>query len=656
MRFVIIFLLFVGISFGSEKKVVLGAYGNLNQAKSAIIKLKPKFSKAFQDELGSENALLKARKSGKMYIMVVEPLKDYSVAKKIKSLLPKPYNKNSLISNFSPSSNQNAFILSFQTPKEEVQKSIKSNPNVTEKPKAIEKIAEAEKPKEQLQKDTQQEEIKPLTQKQIEKKSEPNEVILTQDPETIEKVNQTRIKRGGEQFTYIDIILNSFKNIFDYFWNMIKDFYQIIHNFIIDNKFFLSLLILIVSTITVFIALKQKDDKAEELDILQKQLEEKAILVESIQIEMNHLKTYYNSFTNSVAQSMKILNKYFNQVEKEYTISPEALNAIESITTVLNSHEEFSGDILLDNVEFNLNQLVDSVVKFEKSKCGKDINLILDFDLPILERVMGDSARLGRIFLLLIDFMCIHTSYGRVIISLLEVSMNVDSVANIRVSIKGNKSGFDQETSKKIEQALLSSKFSQHKDLEIKKLVAVKRLLNIMNGDIKYSSVDGQESTFFFDFELKVMNRYSLKETSYFRDSVINLQTTVLGKSETFNKKLTQELSSFNIKPTTYIKWINLYKMQLQDTYSFMDLVIIDYDLLQSIDIETLFEQAVYKNFSLLIVSNDEEQNIKNIFDKSYLDNIEKVDIKVINSSYNLEELKEKLTSIQNKLKPMKLK
>lgn len=681
MRYFLLFILCIVVGFaGEQRKIILSSYKKSSIAIKDLASLQLRLSKTLLRTLKKENSHIKARKSGKLHIIVIEPIKNRKSALKIKSLLPKPFNKTGYINTYNPPANAKPALKPKKdtnqvknTEKKEIIQIAKSEKPKEEEPTKIEEkkqeslenkievnttVAQATEVKE-IEKEVKKEEVakkkeekkeaekKVKAKKETEKKSEVKKIEVKKKPKPLKNKEEKIIEETNIGFGFIaEAVKSGFISFVQYFTRLFM-----------ENIFIISLIIFVMSIFILFRVTKRKILVKRKMDLLNKEKEEKAMLAQSLKIELNHLKSRHINFTKSLMEPIETLQNKFDKSSLEPS-EKETAQIVNTIAQILTSFQELGEHISMDESEFNLNAVVSSVVKQEKLKCEEGISVIKDFDLPMLKKVVGDKQKVLKLFSHLIKFACLNTHIGRVFVALNQASQDVDGKVMIHVVIKGGKNGFSKNATKNITEAFSNRLLYDDINMPevIHELKVAKRLIEAMNGSIEFIGGEGQESGFLFNLQLKVINRYALQETLLSKQHGLRMNIFLLGENDT--QDLQNDLKSLSIEPQIFTSWEKLV-ISFKDIYVFVDIIILQNSFLPKINLEELIKIAKRKNFAIIIIIEENEMENKTIHQlterENALDEEDRTTIKILQKPYNKNEFLSLLTKIHEEQKPVDL-
>lgn len=650
--FITLFICFLTFMNASEKKIIIGSYDSLKSATKQLQKLQTNIASNLINALNEQNASLHARSSGKMFIIAIEPLKDFNTAKKISTLLPPTIQKNILINNYTNyKKNENhTNLANKKVALKETKISIQEKKVATKMPQ----ISDIEEKKVPINMPTldniNYSAKKPLpknekSEHKIDEKLHEKEINIQFYEENKTSIEQTQPLQST----------NGIVNFIQSIKNGIISVLSILYNSFINFIFYISIFILAIAIIIYLTTQKNIIDLKQKIKTLENATEIKTQQAQNLKLDNNHLKLYYNNLTQSFKTHIDSLKEYFNNLPPKQ-VDENIFKTLNAIHLLLNSHEELDGDISLEKKEFNLNVLIKNTVLNEKTKFSDNINIIVDFNLPMLKKVVGDKQKIARVLSILLEFTCINTKNGRVLVALNQVSQNVDGDIMISVMIKGNKNGFNTKAIEQINQALLLVKPSKDVPKQIEELSIAKRLVESMNGKISLQTKVKHESKIIFDFSLKVINTRAIQENFFSRRIGIKLDVLFLGDETSKTQEIKNELNSLNVNNNLSHSYDDL-RIKLYDIYTFIDLIIIQNSDIQNVNLHELVTRANYKNAAVLVIM--EENEIENDSLKALIaqQKAKQTDLrlKILKRPYSKEELLQLIFGIYEKQKPKKL-
>jgi PAS domain S-box-containing protein len=181
----------------------------------------------------------------------------------------------------------------------------------------------------------------------------------------------------------------------------------------------------------------------------------------------------------------------------------------DNLLTIINDILDFSkieaGKIELENIDFNLFELISNIkLMLQQRAIDKGIDLLVNFDKSIPRIVNGDQVRIGQIVTNLVSNAIKFTDRGCVELFVEQLGVSNDKVS-IRFKSKDTGIGIEEDKVK-----LIFESFSQARTDTTRKfggtglgLSISKRLLNLMGSEIEVVSKYGEGSEFFFTLILE---------------------------------------------------------------------------------------------------------------------------------------------------------
>ncbi|MBN3584648.1 PAS domain S-box protein [Algoriphagus aestuarii] len=195
-----------------------------------------------------------------------------------------------------------------------------------------------------------------------------------------------------------------------------------------------------------------------------------------------------------------------DQLENLKTLQFSAENLMALINDILDYNKIESGKVELENVSFDLKNIVSRIVHSHSFQSNeKSLKVVCDFDEKLPDLVIGDPIRLGQIINNLISNAIKFTDQGFVKISLVEIDReNGESLVEFTVEDTGI--GIPQDKINSIFEA-----FTQASSSTTRKyggtglgLAIVKKLVELFEGEITVDSQEGIGSKFTFKISYRV--------------------------------------------------------------------------------------------------------------------------------------------------------
>ncbi len=203
-----------------------------------------------------------------------------------------------------------------------------------------------------------------------------------------------------------------------------------------------------------------------------------------------------------------------DQAEHLQILHFSANNLLTLINDVLDFSKIEAGKLALENIPFNLHQLTEGVAKAIRIRCDeKGIGMRYTYDANLPKWVKGDATRLGQILTNLLGNAVKFTESGHIA---LHVSATANGGQRFEVIDTGIGIPFEK-------QEVIFDEFSQSSSETSRRfggtglgLAISRRLVQIMDSDIRLHSKPGAGSCFFFDLTLPeyLESRHSIQAES----------------------------------------------------------------------------------------------------------------------------------------------
>ncbi|WP_052714299.1 ATP-binding protein [Paenibacillus dauci] len=194
-----------------------------------------------------------------------------------------------------------------------------------------------------------------------------------------------------------------------------------------------------------------------------------------------------------------------NEVEQDLRDNMKIVqNSAETLLMLINDILDFSkaeaGKMNLENIEYNLHELMDMTIKAHRPlTMEKQINLNLRISYTVPQKVCGDPHRLKQVLNNLIGNAVKFTREGSVDVSVNGIEMDEDTM-KLHFKVKDSGIGIAEKDRDK-----LFKSFSQVDDSQSREfggtglgLVISQQIVELMNGEITVKSEQGKGSTFEF--------------------------------------------------------------------------------------------------------------------------------------------------------------
>jgi len=271
-------------------------------------------------------------------------------------------------------------------------------------------------------------------------------------------------------------------------------------------------------------------EKNNELEVAKERIEKASqARAEFLSTVSHELRTPLNAI-NGISHILLEDKPKASQIEYLKSLKFSGNYLLTYINEILEINRIESNNIEIENINFNIRELLHNIqnsLKDHASQNNNDFNLIIDPEVP--EVLIGDPTKLSQIFINLINNALKFTKDGSV-----NVYANLLSKENNKSKIlfKVVDTGIGIPEDK---QEQIFESFSQG-SVEINRkyggtglgLTIVKRLVKLMNGEIKLKSAVGKGSEFSFELEFAVGDKIIPNTANTILDDKIFIKKKVL--------------------------------------------------------------------------------------------------------------------------------
>lgn len=250
--------------------------------------------------------------------------------------------------------------------------------------------------------------------------------------------------------------------------------------------------------------LEQLEIQNIELDLAKKKAQEAARVKSEFLANMSHeLRTPLNGVIGFTRQMLKT-QLTVSQTDYLQTIERSAKNLLRIINDILDFSKLEAGKLALENIPFELQDVLDEVVSLQATTAHeKGLEITLSIDPKIPEGIIGDPMRIQQVLTNLIGNSIKFTERGNIDIRV-ELRSHKENTVELQFVVKDTGIGISER-----QQAQLFQAFSQA-DASISRryggtglgLVITQKLVGQMGGSISLTSRLHQGSSFWFTLHL----------------------------------------------------------------------------------------------------------------------------------------------------------
>jgi two-component system, sensor histidine kinase and response regulator len=238
--------------------------------------------------------------------------------------------------------------------------------------------------------------------------------------------------------------------------------------------------------------------------------------------------------------------------QREYTETVK--RSAESLLLLINDVLDFSKvearKLIFETIDFNLQETIEGALELlAETAQAKNIELagFVLADVPTLLR--GDPGRLRQVFVNFVSNAVKFTDYGEVVVSVANLAETATHV-DLRIEVRDTGIGIPLEIQPKLFQV-----FSQADSSTTRKyggtglgLAISKQLIELMGGQIGFTSVPGQGSTFWFTARFE--KQAAPAKTAADQINLSNLHVLIVDDNQTNRRIMEDQMQAWGIRAT----------------------------------------------------------------------------------------------------------
>jgi PAS domain S-box-containing protein len=253
-----------------------------------------------------------------------------------------------------------------------------------------------------------------------------------------------------------------------------------------------------------------------------------------------------------IGMTSLLLDTNLNAQQREFaeTIRFSAETLLSIINDILDFSKIEAGKMIMEAVDFDLVQTVEGTLDILATRAfSKGIELVASVPPDVPSRLRGDAVRLRQILINLLDNAIKFTEKGEVVA---RVSLESESATDalLKFSVSDTGVGIEPEA-----QARLFEAFSQADSSTTRKyggsglgLAIAKRLVEMMEGDIRVQSKPGEGATFWFTARLE--KQLTITSATYDGD-LSGVRALVVDDNATNRQILCHQVLAWKMDPTS---------------------------------------------------------------------------------------------------------
>ncbi|NMH29378.1 tetratricopeptide repeat-containing hybrid sensor histidine kinase/response regulator [Flavobacterium silvaticum] len=285
-------------------------------------------------------------------------------------------------------------------------------------------------------------------------------------------------------------------------------------------------------------------DKNKELQIAKDKAEKASkARAEFLSTVSHELRTPLNAI-NGITHLLLEENPKKSQLNYLTSLQFSGNYLLTFINEILEINRIESNNVVAENINFNLKLLLENIQNSLKEHATKNNNkYTIEIDPSIPDILVGDPTKLSQIFMNLINNALKFTQNGEVRVIVSQLALE-NSTSIIRFEVLDTGIGIPED-----KQETIFDSFAQG-SIEINRkyggtglgLNIVKKLVDILGGNIELESRIGQGSSFFFTLHFKVSSGQPIMQDEDYDESVFTNKKVLLIEDNKINQMITAKM------------------------------------------------------------------------------------------------------------------